>query len=42
MSHDLGACERPVMLESDGLAALDTSKKDHARQLSNDLQLTTN
>jgi hypothetical protein len=28
------------MLESDELADLNTRKKDHARQLSNDLQLT--
>jgi hypothetical protein len=40
MSHDPGACERPVMLESDELDNLNTREKDHTRQLSNDLQLT--
>jgi hypothetical protein len=39
-SHDREACERPVIAENDELDNLNTRKRDHARQMSNDLQLT--
>jgi hypothetical protein len=37
--HNKEACDRPVIAKSDELDNLSTSKKDHARQLSNDLHL---